>query len=94
MVIVSFKPKMPESNSAFCLASESNKQNTRDRTLDLPSFFLYTHITSLKNRFRLHKARVCPAGLGATFAVVFVLIYMLREFPLSAVTSRFELRYQ
>ena len=30
-------------------APESNKQNPRDRTLDLPIFFHYKHITSLKN---------------------------------------------
>ena len=38
------------------------------------------------------KARICPTGFGATFAAVFILIYRLREFPLSAVTNRFELR--
>ena len=48
MVIVSFKPKIPENYNAFCSASESNKRNPRDGTLDLPSFFLYTHITSVK----------------------------------------------
>ena len=42
--------------------------------------------------FRLHKASVCLAGFGATFGVVFVLIYLLREFPLSAVTNHFEFR--
>ena len=30
-------------------APESNKQNPRDRTLDLPFFFRYKHIPSLKN---------------------------------------------
>ena len=38
-------------------------------------------------------AKVFPTCFGATFAAVFVLIYWLREFPLSAV-NRFELRCQ
>ena len=43
MVIVSFKPKIPESYSAFCSGSESNKQNPLGRTLDLlPSFVIST----------------------------------------------------
>ena len=37
MVIVSFKPKIPEHYNAFCSASESNKQNLRDIT---PSSFV------------------------------------------------------
>ena len=48
----------------------------------------------LKTIFRLHKARVCPTGFGATFAAIFVLIYRLRQFPLSAVNNRLELRCQ
>ena len=44
--------------------------------------------------FHSHKAIVGPSGFGATFAAVFVLIYRLREFPLSAVANRFELRSQ
>ena len=38
---------------------------------------------SLKTIFCSHKARVCPNGFEATFAVMFVLIYRLRECPLS-----------
>ena len=41
---------------------------------------------------RLHKVRVCPTGFRATFAAVFVSIDLLREFPLSAVGNRFEMR--
>ena len=48
MVVVSFKPQMPEIYNAFFSASESNKQNLRDRALDLLFFFRYNHITSLK----------------------------------------------
>ena len=50
MVIVLLKPKIPENYNAFCSISESNKQNPRGRTLDLP-FFCYEHITSLKTSF-------------------------------------------
>ena len=38
MIIVSFKPKIPENYNAFCSASESNKQNPRHRTLDFAPF--------------------------------------------------------
>ena len=60
--------------------------------LHSPFFFRYKHITSLKSICRLHKARVCPTGFGASFAAMFVLNYWLREFPLSVVANRFELR--
>ena len=53
MVIVSFKPKIPEDCNALRSASESIKQNSREGTLDLPSFFRYKHITSLKNHLSL-----------------------------------------
>ena len=49
MVIVSFKPEIPENYNAFCSAFESNEQTSRDRTLDLPFFCRYKHTTSLKN---------------------------------------------
>ena len=39
MVIVAFKPKTPENDNAFCSAAES-KQNSQDRTLGCPSFFV------------------------------------------------------
>ena len=65
-------------------APPSNKQN--------PFFFRYKDIISLKTTFRLHKARLCPIGFGAAFAAVFALIYWLREFPLTAVANRIELR--
>ena len=75
MVTVSLKPLRCENYNAVCSASESNKQNTRDRTLDLLLFFHYEYINFLKTSFRLQKARVCPTGFRATFQVEFVLIY-------------------
>ena len=40
---------MPENYNAFCSASELNKPNPGDRSLDLPFFFRYKHISSLKS---------------------------------------------
>ena len=87
MVSVSFNPYIPENYNPLYSAPESNTQNLRDRDLDSSYFFRYKHITSLKNTLRLQKATVCPTGFRATFATVFVLIYWLREFSLSAVTN-------
>ena len=74
-------------------APESNKQNPRDGTINLPSFFQYKHIT-LETIFRLYTARVCPTGFEATSAVMFALIHLLREFPLSVIANRFEFKCQ
>ena len=60
MVIVLFKPKMSENYGAFCSASESSKQNLRDRTLESPSFFHYKCITSLKNYLSVAQGRSLP----------------------------------
>ena len=65
------------------------RQNVRFTIL-----FRHKHVHFLKTTFHFNKARVCPFGVGATFAAVFLLIYRLREFPLSAVISIFELRCQ
>ena len=94
MVIVSFKPKIPEYYIALCSASKSksNKQDPRDRTLDLPFFFRSKDITSHKNRLLLEQVENLPYWFLETFAAMFVLIYRLREFLLSAVANRFELR--
>ena len=51
------------------------KKNLRDRTFDLPFFFRAKHTNSLITTFRLHKARACRNGLGASLATMFVLIY-------------------
>ena len=53
MVIVSFQPYIPKDYNAFCSATESKKQNPRERTLDLPFLFRYKHITSLKSHLSL-----------------------------------------
>ena len=53
----------------------------------MPSALLLNQINKIceikllvKTTFHLHKARICPTGLGATFSTVLVLIYWLREF--------------
>ena len=60
MVIVSAKPKILDDYNAFCSASESNKQNLRERSLDLPSLFRYKHIASLKNHLSLAQGESLP----------------------------------
>ena len=73
-------------------APESNKQNPRDRTLDLPIFFRYKHITSLKNLPTPTPNKSLPYWFQGNFAASSVLNFCLREFLLSAFTNRFELR--
>ena len=73
-------------------AHESNKQNSRDRTLDLSIFFRYKHITSLKNLPSPAPNESLPYWFQGNFAALFVLIYGLRGFLLSAFANRFELR--
>ena len=73
-------------------ALESNKQNPRDRTLDLPFFFLYKHITSLKNLPLPVPNESLPYWFQGNFAASFVFNFCLREFLLSAFANRFELR--
>ena len=77
---------------AFCSVSESSKQNPRDRTLDLPFFFRYKHIPSLKNLSSPVPNDSLPYWFQANFAASFVLNLFLREFLLSAFANRFELR--
>ena len=67
MVIVSFKPKIPKNNNAFCLASEASKQNPRHRTLDLPFFFHYQHMISLKNHPSLAQGESLPYWFRGSF---------------------------
>ena len=73
-------------------APESNKQNLRDRTLDLPSFFCYKHIPSLKNLPSPAPNESSPYRFQGNFAGSFVFNFCLREFLLSAFANRFELR--
>ena len=61
--------------------------------LDLPSFFRYKCVISLKRHLLLAQG-VFPTGFGATFAAVFILIYWFREFPSFVVANRFELKCQ
>ena len=73
-------------------APRSIKQNPRGRTLDLPFFFCYKHLTSLKNLPSVTPSESFPYWFQGNFAAQFVLIYCLREFLLSAFVNRFELR--
>ena len=82
---------MPNWN-ALCLVSEKNKQNPRDRTLDLPFFFRYKHVPSLKSLPLPAPNESLPYWFQRNFAASFVLNFYLREFLLSACANRFELR--
>ena len=73
-------------------APESNKQNPRDRTLDLSIFFRYKHIPSLKNLPSPAPNESLPYWFQGNFAASFVFNFCLREFLLSAFVNRFELR--
>ena len=72
------------SNENSYPAPESSKQNPPDRTLDLPFFFHYEHITSLKNLPSPTSGESLPHWLQDNFAAMFALNYRLREFTLSA----------
>ena len=87
------------STFAYCLdershssAPESNKQNPRDRTLDLSIFFRYKHIPSLKNLPSPAPNESLPYWFQGNFAASFVFNLYLREFLLSTIANRFELR--
>ena len=73
-------------------APESNKQNPRDRTLDLSFFFHLKHLTSLKNLPSPAPNESSPYWFQGNFAASFVLNFCRREFLLSAFANRFELR--
>ena len=77
---------------SHCSAPESNKQNPRDRTLDLPIFFRYKHIPSLKSIPLPALYESLPYWFQGKFAASFVLNFCLREFLLSAFGNRFELK--
>ena len=83
---------MHEFCNGLCLASESRKQNPRDRTLDLAFFFCYKHLTALKNFPSAAPSKSFPYLCQGNFAVLLVLVYCLREFLLSAFANRFEFR--
>ena len=65
--------------NALCLVSESNKQNPRDRTLDLPFFFRYKHIPSLKNLPSPAPNESLPYWFQGNFAASFVLEFLLER---------------
>ena len=74
------------------LLSSWIKQYPQDRTLYLPFFFHYKHITSLKNLPLPTPDESWPYWFQGNFVAVFVLNYLLREFLLSAFANCFGLR--
>ena len=85
---------MPENNNAFCSASESNTQNPQDTTSDLPFFFRYKHIISLKNHLSLAQGKSLLYWFRDNFCGRICFDFPVIEFSLSAVANRFELRCQ
>ena len=77
--------------SSYSSAPESMEKNTLDRTLDLPFFFRYKHITSLKNRPTPAPSERLPYWFQDNGAAMFVLNHWLSEF-FSAFANCFELR--
>ena len=77
---------------SYSSASESKKQNPPDRFFNLPFFFHYKHITSLKNHPSPAPDESLQYWFQGNFVAMFVLNYWLREFLLSAFANRFELR--
>ena len=71
-------------------APESNKQNPREGTLDLPFFFRYKHIPSLKKLLSPVPNKSSAYWFPGNFAASFVFNFCLREFLLSAFANRFE----
>ena len=94
MVIVSSKSWLTVNYNALRSSSKSKKQNLWGRIWDLPIFFRYKPRTSLKNHRLAAQSESLPYSFRATFAAEFVLIYRLRESPLSAIPNRLELRCQ
>ena len=93
MLIVSLKPKIPENYNA-CSATESNKQNPRDRTLCLPFFFRYKHKASIKNLLSPAKGDSLPYWFQGNFCSPVWFDLPVERILLSAVINRFELRCQ
>ena len=67
MIIVSATPKILENYNASCSATESNKPNPQERTFDLPFFFRYKHITSLKKHLSLARSERLPCWFRDNF---------------------------
>ena len=75
----------------YSSAPESNRPNLPDRTSDFPFFFRLKHITSLKSLPLPAPSESLPYWFQGNSAAVFVLVYCLREFLLSALANSFEL---
>ena len=67
MLIVSFTPKIPEDYNTLCSTSGSNKQNLRDRILDLSSFFRYKHIASFNIHLSFAQGESLPGLFRGNF---------------------------
>ena len=78
--------------NSYSSAPESNTQSPPDRTMDLPFFFRYKHITSLKSLPLLALNESLPYWFHGNFAATFVLNFYLKESPLFVFPNRFELR--
>ena len=76
----------------YSSAPESDQQNPRDITIDLPFFSCYKQITSHKNLPSPAPNDNLPHWFQGSVAVMFIFDYWLREFPLYVFASRFELR--
>ena len=61
--------------NSYSSAPESNRSNPPDRTMDLPFFFRYKHLTSLKSVPLLAPIESLPNWFQGNLAAVFVLNY-------------------
>ena len=68
------------------LLNQINEIRETELWIHHSSFIITT--TPLNKYFVLAQGESLPHWLGATFVAVFVLVYRLTEFPLSAVTNR------
>ena len=64
---------------SYSSGPESNKQNQRDRTLDLPFFFHYKHIPSLKKLPSPASNESLPYWFQGNFATSFVFKILLER---------------
>ena len=78
--------------NSYPSAPESNRTNLPGKTMDLPFFFHYKHIASLKSLPLPTPSESLPYWFQGNFMATFVLNFWLREFLLSALANHFELR--
>ena len=69
--------------------NQTNKLCLADLKID-PSSFVINLLLFLKNNFSRAQGDSLPTWFIATFAALFVLNCLLREFPLSAIANHFE----